>query len=100
MGATYALAGLAVGLALGWLASRWLSGSARYLDPQIHSGVFAMRRLGTTTVWTAVLLPTAVPDVTPGHIHRVRECTIGPNLAHVDECFCGSLRYGVFGSWS
>lgn len=105
MGASLALAGLVVGLVLGgggvWWSLRWfLGGNREYGDPQLHSGLFAIQHLGDTTVWTAVLAPTAVPDVSPGHIHRVRECTIGPNLAHVDQCFCGAERYGVFGAWS
>jgi hypothetical protein len=32
--------------------------------------------------------------------HKAVVCNIGPGMAHVDVCECGSKRYGVFGPWS
>jgi hypothetical protein len=32
--------------------------------------------------------------------HRAVVCNVGPGMAHVDVCECGSTRYGVFGAWS
>ena len=72
----------------------------RYSDPSLHPGewgdpeVRPMRRGGVMVHWRRV-------DGSPclGN-HLPRWCTIGPGMAHEDECACGAERYGVFGSWS
>lgn len=108
MGTGLAVAAFAVALALFGLgmAYQWLFGQhedQRYLNPQLHEGVWhrePVRPGDGAVVWQAVLAPHAHPDVGPRHRHRVQQCTITDAMAHVDVCWCGKTRYGVYGSWS
>jgi hypothetical protein len=74
----------------------------RYADPSLHRGgdwgdpVIDGRNGRIRVSWTR-----PVTRVHGGpHEHVVKTCTIGPEMAHTDKCYCGSERYGVFGTWS
>lgn len=82
----------------------------RYQNPSLHEGVWGPPEIRHGVVrwyriedgwmhWHHVdregWMRYAVP-----HPHITFICTIGPGMAHVDECLCGAKRYGVFGAWS
>lgn len=90
----------ALGVVLGVLFGASYS-KERYQDPHLHSGrwglaVVAGRGEQTRVVWEC---EGGFPICT-GTNHGPKRCTIGPGMAHVDECMCGKKRYGVFGAWS
>lgn len=73
----------------------------RYQSPQLHEGVWELdTRHRNTTVHRAVYMHGVAPSTEPGHRHRPHLCTITDELVHVDQCYCGATRYGVFGKWS
>jgi hypothetical protein len=72
----------------------------RYLNPQLHEGGPWQMETGTgAVVWRQQIAPKVVPDISPGHTHRIALCTLTASMAHVDQCWCGATRYGVFGPW-
>jgi hypothetical protein len=101
------LAALAVGVTIGGA----LRSRRAHTSPYLHEGRWEgpgitgdgrLRRF----VWTnpdaknAWVAKEMVYGTSFHHDHRAWACTIGPGLSHVDQCVCGSTRYGVYGSWS
>lgn len=84
------------------LLNRWrLFLTFRYTDPSLHPGewvgpVIKHDRHGTIVVWEC----SGGYRICTGTNHGASRCTIGPGMAHEDECMCGAKRYGVFGAWS
>lgn len=73
----------------------------QYSTPNLHEGAgWGGPELLGTGDQLRVRWIRDVVQVYPHTYHEVRMCTIGPGMAHVDKCWCGSERYGVFGSWS
>lgn len=70
---------------------------ARYLNPQLHEGRWERVGLDSKNVSWRMVAPVVVEGE---HRHRAVHCTITPGMAHVDKCFCGETRYGVYGEWS
>lgn len=94
--------GTALGLASGFVGGHsYTKRNLRYRDPHLHEGPFGQPyREHHATVWRRTLATSAVVDISPEHRHQVDTCTVTDSLAHVDVCYCGQKRYGVFGSWS
>jgi hypothetical protein len=85
------------------LLNRWrLFLTFRYTDPSLHPGLWGEPEVhiskhgGARVHWRCV----GGGTVCVGGNHGAHWCTIGPGMAHEDECMCGAKRYGVFGSWS
>jgi hypothetical protein len=74
----------------------------RYRTPSLHEGVWSTPDVRHGVVrWYRVDGDGWIRSyVSAPHPHVTFVCTIGPGMAHVDECLCGARRYGVFGAWS
>lgn len=99
--------GLAVLIAAACAGGGWLAGylhnptgPGRYHSPDLHRGRWGRptvvgRHDQTRVVWELEL----GHPICVGSNHMAVKCTIGPGMAHLDECVCGATRSGVFGSW-
>lgn len=96
-----AAGGLLAGALFGWL---YAVRKVRYRNPLLHEGAWHKPNYaGGAMHWHSRLGPQA--DVlaralrSGAHQHGVAVCTLTDALAHEDRCWCGALRFGVFGSW-
>lgn len=72
----------------------------RYTDPSLHPGQWGPPELRRGVITWRRTDEGWLRPYTHAHVHQAFICVIGPGMAHVDTCLCGSERYGVFGSWS
>lgn len=86
-----AIAGYLLGMAL-------RSHPGQYANPNLHEGRWVGPVLQGAGVRTRVTWVSSEVRACRGH-HRATRCTIGPGMAHLDECVCGATRSGVYGSW-
>lgn len=72
----------------------------RYQNPALHEGVWVGPVvLGSGDQMRVQWECRAGYRICTGTNHGAMRCTIGPGMAHVDECMCGKTRSGVYGSW-
>lgn len=92
-------------LLMGFLLCAYLASLAArtqrpYSTPDLHHGKWGkpLVRIGrggsTLVTWTREEQVQCV-----GTWHQAVSCTIGPGMAHLDECACGKTRSGVYGEW-
>jgi hypothetical protein len=94
---------MTIGVGAGWLVGYMHSPGprAQYATPELHRGVWGgpmMQGVGDQrrVVWES----RGGYHICTGTNHGPVRCTIGPGMAHLDECMCGATRSGVFGVWS
>lgn len=99
---------MAAGAAFGWLVGYLHNPGPRprYYSPELHGGRWGWPQMvgfgnQSRVTWEREGEDVWLSDVTSDeHRHEPRRCTIGPGMAHHDECLCGATREGVFGQWS
>ena len=72
----------------------------RYQSPNLHEGRWGKPKIeGSSRQLRVVWALLGGPHACSGGHHEAVRCTIGPGMAHLDECVCGATRSGVYGQW-
>jgi hypothetical protein len=93
------LVGLVAGFLCGWAMCRSFAESARYLNPQLHEGNWRRTKVtGSVVEWERELESGDFSGPT-NHQHFAIHCEVDNRTNHIDHCWCGATRHGVFGAW-